>query len=622
MKNSLLIVTLSLVLSACATSATTAPQSTSAASPGASPAAAAPAAAGTPPAPSSGARVAQAAPPRAGAQASQAEANVADTKPEDPLPALALSQDLMFRFLGAEIAFQRGDWQSAYVTLLALAQQTRDPRIARRAAEVAHVARQQSEVLNAVRLWRQLAPSSEEANQFYLGFVIMSEDLSEARPVLAQRLKDARPPARGAVAFQIQRMLTRARDKAAAFNLLEQLLTPYLDTPEVRLALAQGAFGNGDLARAQREAELALAAKPDSELAILTLAQATTDKARASALLTEFLQRQPQAREVRLAHARMLVENKQYEAARAEFERLLRDDPQDLTALYALGVLGVQVGDLAGAEKHLTSYIAILEQSPDQERDPAQAMLLLAQIAEERKDTEGLLKWLGRIDSGEAYVNAQIRRAQVIAKRGELDEARKLLHEVTTGSERDQALVVMAEGQLLRDANRLRDAMQIYEAGLKRLPTNTELLYDYAMIAEKNGDWDTMEKSLRKIIDLAPTHHHAYNALGYSLADRNLRLQEARALIVKALELAPDDPFIIDSMGWVEFRLGRLDEAEKLLRRAYALRPDAEIATHLGEVLWVKGQRAAAQQLWREAAAKDPQNDTLKSTLARLNAGL
>lgn len=540
----------------------------------------------------------------------------------EPLPRVPLTEDLLFRILVAELSFQNGDWLSSYTTLFELAEETQDPRLARRAAEIAHLARQQPQILAAVRLWHELAPQSEDAHQNLLGYLIMSNDLTEARPLLEQALKQATPQGRIAQAFQLQRMLTRAQDKAAAFRLLEQVLAPYLDTPEVRLALAQGALANDDLTRAQREARIALTAKPDSELAILSLAQATPDKNEGTALIADFLERQPQAREVRLAHARLLIEQKQYGKARAEFEHLLRENQEDLTALYALGILNLQTEELAEAETYLTRYLDVLERNPDRERDPAQAMLLLAQIAEQRQDTEALLKWLGRIESGEAYVQAQIRRAQVIARRGELDAARKILAKVETGSERDEALLILAEGQILREAGQLDEAMRIFEEGLEHLPDNPDLLYDYAMLAEKQGALEQMERSLRKIMEIAPDHHHAYNALGYSLADRNIRLDEAYTLIKKALELAPDDAFIIDSMGWVEYRRGRLDEAERLLRRAYALRPDAEIAAHLGEVLWVKGDREAAQQLWRDAQAKDPQNDTLKSTLARLNASL
>lgn len=546
----------------------------------------------------------------------------AEPKIEDPLPEVKLSEDVLYKVLAAEIAFQRGDWQTAFVTALSLAQQTRDPRLARRAAEFALSAKQADEALSAVRLWRTLAPHSDEATQYYLSFIVLSDDLSEAKPILEQRMKEARPQTRGLLAFQIQRLLARAKDKDKAFALLESVLAPYLDQPEARLALAQGAFARGDVARARQEAQNALKSKPDSELAILALAQVTEDKEQAAKLLADFAARYPKARDVRLAYARMMVEQKHYDKARSAFEVLLKDQPDDLSTLYALGVLSAQVNDLNAAEKYLTAYMAQLSSKPDEERDPTQAILLLAQIAEERKDTDAALKWLAQIEPGEAYLAAQIKRAQVIAKRGNVAEARKLLHEVDASGEREQAQIVLAEGQLLRDANQLQEALNVYLAGLKRFPDNTDLLYDYAMVAEKTSQWEPMEKALRKIIELAPNNQHAYNALGYSLAERNIRLDEAYTLIEKALQLAPDDPFIIDSMGWVQFRLGRLQEAEALLRRAYELRPDVEIAAHLGEVLWVKGQKADAQKLWRDAQSKDPQNDTLKSTLARLNVSL
>ena len=604
MKNALLIVTLPILLSACATSA-----------------------------------IQPAQPPMAAASAVLASADDSivkksssasphkrpgpgEPKPEDPLPSVELTDELVYKVVTSEIAFQRGDWQTAYVTMLSLAQQTRDPRLARRAAEMALTAKQADEALSAVRLWRTLAPNSEEATQYYLSFVILSDNLDEAQPILEQRLQEARPQTRGLLAFQMQRLLARAKDKNAAFSMLERILQPYLDLPEARLALAQGAYARGDTQRTRQEAETALKAKPDSELAILALVQVTPDKAESLKLLADFVSRYPKARDVRMAYARMLIDQKQYAKARAEFEALLKDQPQDLTSLYALGVLGMQTNDLKSAEHYLTTYLNVLSAKPDDERDPSQALLLLAQIAEERKDSDAVLKWLSQIEPGETYLNAQIKRAQVIAKRGDLAGARKLLRELKVSGDREEAQIVIAEGQLLRDANQLQEAMDVFKVGVARFPTNTDLLYDYAMAAEKSSQWDVMESALRKIMELAPNNQHAYNALGYSLAERNVRLQEAHILIDKALKLAPDDPFIMDSMGWVQFRLGNLKEAEALLRRAYELRPDVEIAAHLGEVLWVKGQKEDAQRLWRDAQTKDPQNDTLKSTLARLNVNL
>jgi tetratricopeptide (TPR) repeat protein len=544
-------------------------------------------------------------------------------EPVDPtLPTVNLTEELMYKLLASEIAYQRGQWQSAYVTLMSAAQQTRDPRLARRAAEIALSVKQSGEALSAIRLWRELAPQSEEATQYLLGFIVVGDHLEEARPILDQRLKEARPATRGLMMFQMQRMLTRAKDKAAAFAMLEELVAPYKDTTDAHLALAHAAFSNNDGARARSEATVALNLKPDSELAVLTLAQVTPDKNEAMKALDRFIAVHPASRDVRVAYARMLVEQKQYDKARAEFDAVLKLRPDDLGSLYALGILSTQINDNKAAEKYLTSYLDILARHPDDERDPTQAYLVLAQIAEERKDSEGALKWLSQIESGDVWLGAQIKRAQIIAKRGDMAGARKLLDELKPDNERDQAQLVIAEAQLLRDGNRPDEAMTVLQNGLKRYPGNTDLLYDFAMVAEKADKLDVMETTLRKIIELAPNNQHAYNALGYSLAERNIRLPEAQVLVEKALALAPEDPFIMDSMGWVFFRQGKLKEAEDLLRRAYDMRSDPEIATHLGEVLWVKGQHDDAQKLWRDASKKDPQNDTLKSTLARLHVKL
>ena len=600
MKNLLLIVTLPLVLAACATAP--------------APRASAPAATVVASAPGSDVE--------SRAAARRVAAKPGMPKQEDPVPALELNEDLLYRLLVAELAFQRGDWQTGYVTMLSVAQQTRDPRVARRAAEMALSAKRPDEALAAVRLWRTLAPNSDEAAQYYLSFVILSDKLDEARPILEQRLQEARPQTRNLMIFQIQRLLSRAKDKAGAFTVLEQVLAPYMNLPEAHLALAQSAYANGDNTRAHEEARIALEAKPDSELAALTLAQVSASKEEAAKSLEDFLARHPQAREVRTAYARLLVDQRRYVKARAEFEKLLVEQPQDLTTLFALGVLNTQLNDGKAAEKYLSTYLEVLAGQPEEDRDPAQALMLLAQLAEERKDSEAALKWLAQIEPGENYLAAQVKSAQILAKRGNIAQARKLLHEIEAPSEREQTQIAAAEGYILRDAGKLPEALAVLKAATERFPNNTDLLYDYAMVAEKSNQLEVMETALRKIMKLAPDNQHAYNALGYSLAERNVRLDEAYALIEKALQLAPEDPFILDSMGWVQFRLGRLKEAEVLLRRAYEIRPDAEIATHLGEVLWVKGQREDAQKLWRDAQSKDPQNDTLKSTLARLNVSL
>jgi Flp pilus assembly protein TadD len=546
-----------------------------------------------------------------------------ESDPSGSLPS-ALSEEILYKYLSAEFADQRGNWRSAYVTMLSIAQQTRDPRIARRAMEIAISAKQSNEALAAIRTWRELAPHSEEAMQYHLGLIVLSDNLAEAQPILAQHLKETQPQLIGPTFLQVQRLLTRAKDKKAAFLLLENLAAPYQSVSEAHLALAHAAFLQGDAQRAKAEVQKALALSPGSEVAALTLAQVTADKKEAAKILSGFLENYPNAREVRLAYARILIELKQYDQARAEFKSLLASKPQDLTALYALGLLGAQSDDLNEAETYLKQYLAALDEQSEEDRDPSQALLLLAQIAEERNDTQEALQWLEQVepDSPQAYLTALVKRAQLIAKGGNIAAARKLLREHPAEGEAERTQMIAAEAQLLQSLNQSAEAMSIMEKGLKRFPENTDLLYEYAMLAEKMDKLEIMESSLRKIIKLAPNNQHAYNALGYSLADRNIRLQEAFALITKALALAPEDPFIMDSMGWVQFRLGRLKEAEALLRRAYEIRPDPEIAAHLGEVLWTKGQKEDAKSLWREANSKDPKNDTLKSTLARLQVRL
>ncbi|QRX84663.1 tetratricopeptide repeat protein [Glaciimonas sp. PAMC28666] len=559
----------------------------------------------------------------AAAPKSDEDTSDADAKKQDEhLPLVELTSEILFKELSSEIAFQRGNWQSAYVTLISVAKQTRDPRPARRAAEMALSAKQAGDALVAIRLWRELAPDSDEATQYFLGFIMLSNNLSEAQPILEQRLATASPPTRGLVIFQIQRLLSRAQDKVAAMRMLEAIVAPYLNLPEAHLALAQAAFSNGDSPRAVEEAHLGLQLKPDSELAILTVAQVAPDKVIAAKALTDFLAIHPKAREVRIAYARTLVEQKQYDLARAQFEVLLKTDKDDLTTLLALGLLNAQIGDNKMAENYLTQYVDKLEAHPDENRDNTQALQILAQIAAERNDIDGALNWLAKVGPGEAYLDTQLRRAQLIAKRGDVEGARKVLAQIETNGEGEEVQVAQVDAQFLRDANRNTEALRVLEIELKHYPKNTDLLYDYAMVAEKLDNVSVMESSLRKLIEIAPNSQQAYNALGYSLAERNIRLPEAYALIQKALSLAPQDPFILDSMGWVQYRMGNLPDAEVHLRAAYAALPDVEIGVHLGEVLWTTGKKEEAQKIWRDLQAKDPKNAALTSTLTRLHVNL
>ncbi|WP_426191831.1 tetratricopeptide repeat protein [Massilia sp. DWR3-1-1] len=595
MKNAFVIVTLAAVLTACATPSAQA-QSEAAAAPAWS--------------------VERTTPVTAAPPAAQAE---------PPLPNVELTSELLYKLVLAEIDLKNGNWQGPYMLMMGAAQQTRDPRLAQRASEIALAARQGEPTMAAIRLWRELAPQSDEANQYYLGLVVLSDDISEAEGIFRGRLADAAPaPAElGLLLFQTQQLLARAKDQAAANAMLERLVAPYASTLEGHIVLAQAAFSRGDKLLAQQQAQAALAQKPDAEIAVLLLAQVSADEASAQAVLARFLKAHPNARDVRAAHARLLAGARQFGPARDELRTLLKGQPDNLSTLYALGIVSLQMSDNASAEAYLVRFTEAAGKQADGDTDTTRAYSLLAQLADDRGDRGAALAWLDKIDPDErGWFAAQLKRAQLVAKGGDLAAARLLLTGLPAPTAAEQAQVLLAEGQVLRDAGQQEQAYSLLQGGLVKFPANADVLYDFAMLAEKTGRLDDMEKALRQVMAQSPDNHHAYNALGYSLAERNVRLPEAFELITKALQLAPDDPFIMDSMGWVQFRMGNLDGAEKLLRQAYTLRNDAEIAVHLGEVLWQKGQQAAARKLWREARTKDPKNDTLKSTLARLRTSM
>jgi len=632
LKKAFVIVTLSAALSACAAT----PQQDAPA--GAAPVTAAPvpppprldkgvpdeAAPATPAAGDDKSTPADTAKPDGDGKAAKAARTDTGAGPGEVLPGVELTPDLLYKLTAAELDIKRGNWQGPYVTMMGVAQQTRDPRIAHRAAEIALAAKAGGEALAAIRLWHELAPDSDEATQYFLGFIVLSDDLEESEPIFVKELKDATPASRGIVMFQMQQILSRAKDKLVAFAMEERLLKPYNDMLEAHLVLAQGAYGLGEPARAEKEAQTALAIKPDSELAILTLAQVTQDPAVVTGLVTDFLKRNPGAREVRAAYARMLVDQKQYEPARQQFLILQKEQPDNVATLYALGIMSMELNDTAAAETYFKQFLTAMAGKPKADQDPSKVLMILSQIAEDRGDYTGAIKWLDQVDSADErpYFNARIRRAQLIAKRGDVDAARKTLAEMKPANADDETQILLADAQILRDGGYDKSAFSVLQGGVERFPDSPDLLYDFALAAEKVGDLQTMEASLRRVISLVPDNQHAYNALGYAFAERNVRLDEAYDLVDKALKIAPGDPFIMDSMGWVQYRLGHLPEAEDLLRRAYAVRADPEIAVHLGEVLWQKGDKDNAQKMWREAQAKDPKNDTLKNTLARLNQSL
>ena len=544
--------------------------------------------------------------------------------PHENLPNIELTPQIVFQLLASEVSAQRGQIASATATYLALARQTRDPRLARRATELALAERSLERALQGAQLWREYAPESMLASQTLEALWLSTGRLDSVEPLLAQRLSAARDAGRLAQAYpELLRSLMRAPDRGAALALFYRLSAPDRDVPEARLAAAALAERASDNERAAAEAAEALRLSPDDERTAIAAArhvqQSAAGAPAATELLDGFLRRQPKATEARFAYARLLAAQGRTKDARAQMELALREEPESPTILFSLAQIAYQADQPDAAEDYLKRYLALPDSVP---RDRNPAWLFLSQIEEDRKRDAKAIEWLAKVTPGEQYLGAQIRRAILTGRLGRVDEARELLRGTGATSARERAQLVSAEAQLLREARRHAEAFEVIDRALQDSPDSPDLLYDHAMAAERIDRLDVLEKSLRRLIELRPDNAHAYNALGYTLADRNLRLQEAQSLIEKALQISPDDPHIIDSLGWVLYRQGRLDEALVQLRRAWALRPEAEIGVHLGEVLWAKGDRDEARRIWREARKLEPDNETLRQTLARLDVAL
>ena len=544
------------------------------------------------------------------AQVPAASPEPAPATEQDRLPKQELTGQILYQFLLAELAAQRGQFALSAGTYLDLAKSTRDPRIVRRAAEIAFHARQYDAALEAARLWLTLEPESQQARQMQSTLLLASGRIEELASSLARDLAAEEAPRVGDALLRMVRAFARYPDKVAVQRLFDQLTEPYQGLAEARLVRAQAAVGTKDGDRARFEIDHALELRPTWELAALFKAELLPKGAAQIDFLQGWLAANPGAQQVRLAYARVLVSDKRYEAARSEFRRLLAASPDNPDMLYAVGILSLQVNDAAEAEQQLKHFVEIGRG----DLDPAR--FYLGQIADKAGRPDDALRWYDQVAAGEHALPAKVRAAQVLLRQNKLDEARQRLAAARANAPGDSRLVV-AEAQLLRDAGRHADAFAFLAGMLEVQPDQPEILYEAAMAAEKLGYVEVLELHLRRLMTLKPDSAQAYNALGYSLADRNLRLDEAAQLIDKALSLAPDDPFILDSKGWVLFRQGKFAAALEALQKAYAQKPDAEIAAHIGEVLWALDRRNEAVAVWREASKVHPTNEALTATIKR-----
>jgi tetratricopeptide (TPR) repeat protein len=544
----------------------------------------------------------------------------------------ALDSELFYQLLLGELNARNGEPGAGFSLILDAARKTNDTRLYQRAVDIALQSRSGESALKAARDWKLAIPNSKEANRYVLQILIGLNRVSEALEPLKREITSTDLKDRATALASVPSFFTRTTDKKLAAITVERALADFLAAPGLG-SVAWTAIGRmrldaGDTSGALEAARKAQTVDAKSiQPVMLALSMLTPKTPQAEAIVKKYLENHPQ-HEVRMAYARVLLDAQRYPEAQAQLMAITTEKPDYPQAWLIRGALELQDGKPVVAEQSLKRYVELALGKPvgtaPAEANPGlvQAYLSLSQIAEQRKDFEAADAWLKRIENADDLINAQLRRAALLARQGKLDEALALVRSQPVTTPADARMKVTAEVQLLRESKQYQAAYQLLTEATANNPEDFDLVYDMAMVAEKLDKLDDMERLLRSVMVAKPDYQHAYNALGYSFAERKIRLDEAKQLILKALEFAPGDPFILDSLGWVEFRSGHLTEALRILEGAFKEKPDAEIAAHLGEVLWALDRREQAINTWKEGVKLNAQNETLLETLKRLNVTL
>lgn len=538
----------------------------------------------------------------------------------------AMSAELFYEILVGEMAAQEGALTDAQALMMEAARNSDNEKLYRRATELAVQSRSGEQALRNARAWLNAYPESRDANRAVLRLMVTMNRIADSASYLRREVELTPAERRGSTFLAITQLYGNASDKPLAADVVEQALESSLKDPQTG-PMAWAAIGHMRLVAGQKPAALQALQNgeklnPDSSaVALLGMELLESGSAEVEPLVQRYINKNPSP-QLRMAFARVLIGQKRPADAKAQIKAITSESPEFPEAWAVLANLQLQDKEYDEAEQSITQFAALQPRLPDgvaRKAGQAQLYLLQADLAEKRKRYDEADAYLQLIPDAPNLLSVQARRADLLARQGKIREARAIIRAVPAEGPNQQRLKQIAEIQLLRDANLPREAYALQARLQTQFPDDIELAYDTALMAERAGKTHEMERLLRSIIERKPDFQHAYNALGYSYADRNIKLEEAQALIQKALDMTPGDPFITDSLAWVHFRRGHLDEAEKLLEQAYETRQDAEIAAHLGEVLWAQNKRDRALKVWREGLQTDDSNATLLETLKRLN---
>lgn len=520
------------------------------------------------------------------------------------------ASDAMFEYLVAEIAAQRGDTEGAIEIYQRLARELHDPQVARRAVELSIRARLYPKALESASLLLQLDADATLAREIMAALLANEGDLKKATATLTDILDKARN--RGALLLHLSHLFSKFSDKAAVLGATKEIAARYEDMAESHYAIGVAALVAGDNDLASKEVDVALERRPAWQQGAILKAQVMrkTEPESVIAFYESFVKDHPASYDVRMHLGRELAAERKLAEARDQFRDAERLQPRDSQAAYAIGLLSLQLEDFGEAQGAFTRALKLGY------REAAAIYLGMGQASEGLKRYDEAIGWYQKVDSGD-WVRAQLKIATLISKQQGLAAGREYLQKIEPKSAEDRVQMIQVEAQLLRDAKAWKETYELLTKAVADYPDSFELLYDRAMAAERIEKLDVLEADLRKVIKMKPDYAHAYNALGYTLAEKTTRLGEARDLIEKAFKLSPDDPFIQDSLGWVHYRLGEVGVALKHLQQAYSSRPDPEIAAHLGEVLWKSGQRDEAQKIWRAALTENPNHESLLAVMQK-----
>ena len=551
-------------------------------------------------------------PPAAGVTPANDSPSVEATEPVAPEEAVQpLSQQMLFDVLLAEIAGQRGRLDISVPHYLQAALDSRDPRVAERAVQIATFAKNYAVALRSARRWVELEPDNLDARKIVAALALQTGDIDEVVSQLDYIISHAESKQQGfAIATAI---LSRHGDDQQSLRAMEALAARHPESAEGQLAIGRLAAVKEQLERAMTAADAALTLQPGMERAHILKAQVLIRqerKAEALEVLKQAVEDSPDHAELHFAYGRLLLDAGDLEGAKEQFRSVVKLAPDNTDALFSLALLELETREFRPAERHLKQ---MLETGEKQQT----VHYYLGYAAQEQGKDDEAVKWYSKVTSGEYWTKAQLRLSKILVQQGRLDEVRENMQRLRRDAPDDAVEIYLIEGQILSDLTLYNEAWQLYDQALATYKDNEDLLYSRALTSEKIDRIDLAEQDMLRILELDPENVRAMNALGYTLADRTDRYEEAFRYIQQAYERKPDDPAIIDSMGWVHYRLGRLEEARGFLQQAWDMTGDGEIGAHLGEVMWMQGDRDDARRVWAESRESSPDNPVLQKVLER-----